>query len=517
MAFTLPGMAKGGSWREIAAAVAVLTLATTGNAILPIPYAFAVSGAVAATLIIVFVALSNVFTSGLLLRGAVSVGASDYEQLAAAVGGPWLRLWSEIWIVILLFGTNMGAIIQMGEAFGFAVQTQWPDAPNWLWDRSGTAAMIFFTLAVIFPLSMMPKMRSLEMVGNGGVVILFALAVIVMVKAISNGMPALASGDFPSVSSNNLTSISETFSLMCFAFYHQVMMMPMFAEMPRISSDCAKRNAHALHKASTIVILGTSGMYYWVTGFFGASMYGVSETSDNILQNIWLPGVGTFIMNFVITIYLSISIPPIFHACNHTVDNWLRQLFPRDYAGLTRPWVQRFVCNLCTILPCLGVALGVPGESGTVLSVTGATGVAMCSYVLPVLFHFALYFRKARIMRLPPSARQPAASIASLDGAEAATHSTPTTITTATAAGTNLSPLDSSIKSGNEGGNGSPKSFVQEPQPDAPPGLLYAYRVPNKHPAMVVAFELVLPVLVTALGCFFSVTTLVLLFQPVEE
>lgn len=47
----------------------------------------------------------------------------------------------------------------MGEAFGFAVSTQWPDAPKWLWDRSGTAAMLFFTLCGIFPLSMTPRVR----------------------------------------------------------------------------------------------------------------------------------------------------------------------------------------------------------------------------------------------------------------------------------------------------------------------------------------------------------------------
>ena len=38
------------------------------------------------------VALSNVFTCKLLLRSAVSTGTSDYEGLAAAVGGPWLKV-----------------------------------------------------------------------------------------------------------------------------------------------------------------------------------------------------------------------------------------------------------------------------------------------------------------------------------------------------------------------------------------------------------------------------------------
>lgn len=27
----------------------------------------------------------------------------------------------------------------MGEAFGYAISTQWPDAPGWLWERSGEA------------------------------------------------------------------------------------------------------------------------------------------------------------------------------------------------------------------------------------------------------------------------------------------------------------------------------------------------------------------------------------------
>lgn len=37
-----------------------------------------------------------------------SAGAADYEQLAHNVGGRWLRLWSEVWVVVLLVGTNIG-------------------------------------------------------------------------------------------------------------------------------------------------------------------------------------------------------------------------------------------------------------------------------------------------------------------------------------------------------------------------------------------------------------------------
>lgn len=57
-------------------------------------------------------ATTAVYTCKLLLDGAVATGAADFEQLAFAVGGFWMRLWSEVWIVVLLFGTNMGGWAQ---------------------------------------------------------------------------------------------------------------------------------------------------------------------------------------------------------------------------------------------------------------------------------------------------------------------------------------------------------------------------------------------------------------------
>lgn len=61
--------------------------------------------------------------------------------------------------MVLLLGTNIGALIQLGEGASFAISSQWPDAPEWLYARHGIAAVLFFTLAVIFPLAMLPNMR----------------------------------------------------------------------------------------------------------------------------------------------------------------------------------------------------------------------------------------------------------------------------------------------------------------------------------------------------------------------
>ena len=40
---------------------------------------------------------------------------------------------------------------------------------------------------------------------------------------------------------------------------------------------------------------------YLLAGFFGASMYG-TQTSSNVLENEWIPGIGTFILNMLITV-----------------------------------------------------------------------------------------------------------------------------------------------------------------------------------------------------------------------
>jgi hypothetical protein len=50
------------------------------------------------------------------------------------------------------------------------------------------------------------------------------------------------------------------------------MMMPLLSEMPRVSSEAARQSAKDLNRASAICILGTSGLTYWLVGFFGASM-----------------------------------------------------------------------------------------------------------------------------------------------------------------------------------------------------------------------------------------------------
>lgn len=62
------------------------------RAVLPVAWAFSVTGITAGFLIMVVVASANAFTCDLLLRQALVTGTLDYESLGLAVGGPAWRV-----------------------------------------------------------------------------------------------------------------------------------------------------------------------------------------------------------------------------------------------------------------------------------------------------------------------------------------------------------------------------------------------------------------------------------------
>lgn len=118
-------------------------------------------------------------------------------------------------------GASAGAIIQIGQSASTAVNSQWPDKAAWWTDNNGFWPMVIFTvrhrpcpalplpcpapcpaptywtpapclqLGGILPLSMLPTMRQLEVVGAVGSIIVWVLTVVIMVKSISNGLPQL--------------------------------------------------------------------------------------------------------------------------------------------------------------------------------------------------------------------------------------------------------------------------------------------------------------------------------------
>lgn len=161
-------------------------------------------------------------------------------------------------------------------------------------------------------------------------------------------------------------------------------MMPYLLEVPS-----GKVGISILKWATRIVVLGISFVIYAIIGLFGAARYG-AQTSDNILENKWMGGgIGQGILNLSIYLYLALSVPMIEFPIRHTVSCW----FPETKKSLLRRLSVSAVIMLLSLL----LALIFPNNSGNVLVVTGAVGVCIVSYLVPITNHFCLLFKRIKV------------------------------------------------------------------------------------------------------------------------
>ncbi|EFJ19224.1 hypothetical protein SELMODRAFT_444299 [Selaginella moellendorffii] len=319
--------------------IVTLTLSIMGGAVLPVSNAFTTTGIVCGFLIMLVVALANTYTCDLLLRQAYCTGALNYESLAFHIGGKWWKLATEISIVVLLIGTIIGNIQQVSEAAVIGIENITSNAPSWL-TGSGRVLMILSVVFIVAPICLVEKMRQLEFFATVGTSIVIWLLVVIVIDAIRFKLPAVKNGELAAVGFTS--SITQAISTFGFAFYVQPMMMPFLAEMP-----AGKVGVKLTSYSVRVVILGTSFFIYGTIGFFGAARYG-SLTSENILENKWLGG-----------------------------------------------GVPQGSLNLAMA----GISLISPNNSGAIITITGATGVSMVSYTIPVVNHFLLFFQRAKCQK----------------------------------------------------------------------------------------------------------------------
>ncbi|CAK9219067.1 unnamed protein product [Sphagnum troendelagicum] len=374
--------------RALLSAVPTLTLGIMGGAVLPVSWAFSVTGVVCGIVIMVLVAAANAYTSDMLLRQAHHTGTTDYESLALVTGGRWWKLTTEISIVVLLVGTLVGGIAQVGEAAAIGLTSIWPNTPAVFTSGSGRLLMAIATVFIIAPLCLVRRLRQLEYAGMVGTAIVLWLMGAVVIDCSKHNFPALRSHDLATVGFSSIGNVTQAISIFGFAFYIQPIMMPLLLEMPK-----GKVGVKLISWSTRIVVLVNAFIIYGVVGFFGAAYYG-SNTEQNILVNQWLGGgVAQGILNLSMAVYLAIANPTIEFPTRHTIDGWIS-------TSLIKNRLVRHLGETGTILGfSLMVALIWPSSSGNVLVVTGATGVCMVSYVIPVMNHFLLFFSKAKCQK----------------------------------------------------------------------------------------------------------------------
>lgn len=373
-----------------------LTLAIMGSAILPIPWAFSVTGISAAMVTCCITALANVTTCDMLLHQTYKTGARDYESLGYCIGGWPYKIFTEVSVVILLYGTLLGSTVQLGEAGSFALSSiPGADIPCWIsggecatgfW-QYGRFLMIIILVCLSVPWIFAPKLTTLEYAGWFGFPVVMWLVVTVVVGSIKAGLPAIADKTFPASGWNSeLSSAVSTFG---FAYYIQPIMMPMLSEMPP-----GKAGVKLTSLSMRMVVMGSANIPYLFIGFFGAAWFGL-DTQDNILQNtLYSNGDAQAALNIIMVVYLAFAIPPFEYATRHTIDNWIPG--PRHGA---KKFFRHLALSALIYGSALGIGLAIPNDSGKVITLTGATGVMLVSYLIPVVNHFILFFNRAKCQR----------------------------------------------------------------------------------------------------------------------
>ncbi|CAM6106707.1 unnamed protein product [Calypogeia fissa] len=374
--------------RAMFAVVPTLTLGIIGGAVLPLAWAFSVTGVICGVLIMVVVAAANAYTSDLLLRQAYVTNTFDYENLASVIGGKWWRVVTEISIVILMVGSLVGGFVQIGEVgrTGFVAFSS--NMPNWLVGSYGRVIIVAAVVLIVAPLCLVSQLRQLEYAGIIGTSIVLWLMFSVIINSISHGLPSLANKQLATVGFSSIGNVTQAVSIFGFAFYIQPIMMPMLLEVPDGSIG-----VKVVSYSTRITVLVNAFFIYFFTGFFGAAYYG-QNTSSDILENQWLGGgVAQGCLNISMAVYLSLSSPVLEFPTRHTVNGWIPE-------GFLKGKKSRHVLVTTLILGVsLALALAFPSSSGEILTATGATGVCMVSYLIPVVNHLLLHYNRSTFQK----------------------------------------------------------------------------------------------------------------------
>ncbi|DBA75040.1 TPA: hypothetical protein ACH3X1_010377 [Trebouxia sp. C0004] len=107
----------------------------------------------------VVVAGANAYTCGLLLWQAYNTGMHDYETLSYAVGGGIWKFITEVSIVVLMVGTLVGGITQIGEAGATGILYFNPSVTGPIVNGSGRTLMVIFVICIVAPLCALKNMR----------------------------------------------------------------------------------------------------------------------------------------------------------------------------------------------------------------------------------------------------------------------------------------------------------------------------------------------------------------------
>ena len=215
---------------------APLLLAITGSAFTPLPCAFSLTGLATGAALLLVIGGANCYTTVLMVRAAAALNVSGYEEVLRAAGGARALRWTQLALVVLLFGTLCGALSAVGETgvralSELASETDSPLAAS----LASTPAVVGGCAAgILFPLSLASLGES-PLTSAIGVAVMVSLVSYILYAAIA--MPQVhrevGSGSIDDISPFAIAAaLPEAASTFGYAFYIQPVALPLLRALP---------------------------------------------------------------------------------------------------------------------------------------------------------------------------------------------------------------------------------------------------------------------------------------------
>jgi sodium-coupled neutral amino acid transporter 11 len=377
--------------------VATLAIGILGSTVLPIPYAFARTGLFAGSLTMLVVAFVNYASCFMLIDACHATNIFTFEELSQWAMGTRFKTFTSFSLILLLFGTTAGSLAFISDVTQVlvvkAVQGSSLSGHNvfsWLLNylgRDGRPLMVLTTLTCLLPLCLQRRIIDSDKAATAGLVVVLALVVVIVSRAIRSDFPAIRNGDLDIFAIDKFDKfLPESFAVIGFAFYTQPMLLPLLNEL----NSRGNEGVAIAKKATSIVLFGIALGVYWSVGVFGACLFG-SNTQPNILLNEHLvDGPAAVVLYVSLLFYLSLAQVSTVFALRNSVE--LLLFGP----GQPFTWKRHVTLVLSLLSGAVLVALLFPSRAIKIFAFTGSTAVCSVCYVIPVVIHLQVERRKRK-------------------------------------------------------------------------------------------------------------------------
>ncbi|KAF3433311.1 hypothetical protein FNV43_RR24413 [Rhamnella rubrinervis] len=361
----------------------ILNISTTmvGAGIMSIPATMKVLGIIPGFLLILIVALTVEVTVEFLLRNTRPGKSNTYAGMVAESFGRFGSLSVQICVII----SNLGCLIiyfiivgdvlcgsQSGGTVHLGVLQEWFGIQWW---NSRACALLFITLFVMFPLTMLRRVDSLR--HSSGVSILLAVVFVAISSALA--IYALCEGKtqqlrlFPDFGKVSVFDLFTTVPVLVTGFGFHVNVHPVRAELGEPSDM----------KSAVRISIVISVVIYFVIGFFGYLLFGDSIMAD-MLVNFDQNSDSRIrqLLNDIVRLSYALHILLVYPIMNFSLRaNIDELLFPKkqDLASDT----TRFVSLSCALLAFTYiVAIAIP-DIWYLFQFLGSTTIACLAFIFP--------------------------------------------------------------------------------------------------------------------------------------